>query len=90
MYAPTMPPEPHAAQDDYVISLETFEGPLDLLLFLIRRAEVDVQDIPIAAITDQYLLILRQVDEVDIEQAGVFLVMAATLIELKSRSLAPI
>ena len=93
MYAPTMPPEPlepHAAQDDYVISLETFEGPLDLLLFLIRRAEVDVQDIPIAAITDQYLLILRQVDEVDIEQAGEFLVMAATLIELKSRTLAPI
>ena len=84
-----MPPEPHAAQDDYVISLEAFEGPLDLLLFLIRRAEVDIQDIPIAKITDQYLLILRQVDEVDIEQAGEFLVMAATLIELKSRTLAP-
>ena len=85
-----MPPEPHAAQDDYVISLEAFEGPLDLLLFLIRRAEVDIQDIPIAKITDQYLLILRQVDEVDIEQAGEFLVMAASLIELKSRTLAPV
>ena len=77
------------AQDDYVISLEAFEGPLDLLLFLIRRAEVDIQDIPIAAITDQYLLVLQQVDDVDIDQAGEFLVMAASLIELKSRTLAP-
>ena len=85
-----MPPEQRALQDDYVFSLEAFEGPLDLLLFLIRRAEVDIQDIQIAAITDQYLLVLQQVDDVDIEQAGDFLVMAATLIELKSRTLAPV
>jgi len=89
MQATDMNPSRHAAQDDYVISLEAFEGPLDLLLFLIRRAEVDIQDIPIAAITDQYLLVLQQVDDVDIEQAGEFLVMAASLIELKSRTLAP-
>ncbi len=89
MQAPDMTTSHHAAQDDYVISLEAFEGPLDLLLFLIRRAEVDIQDIPIAAITDQYLLVLQQVDDVDIEQAGEFLVMAASLIELKSRTLAP-
>ena len=85
-----MAPEQRALQDDYVFSLEAFEGPLDLLLFLIRRAEVDIQDIPIAEITDQYLLVLQQVDDVDIEQAGDFLVMAATLIELKSRTLAPV
>ncbi len=89
MQATDMSTSRKAAQDDYVISLEAFEGPLDLLLFLIRRAEVDIQDIPIAAITDQYLLVLQQVDEVDIEQAGEFLVMAATLIELKSRTLSP-
>lgn len=89
MQAPDMTTSRRAAQDDYVISLEAFEGPLDLLLFLIRRAEVDIQDIPISAITDQYLLVLQQVDDVDIEQAGEFLVMAASLIELKSRTLAP-
>ena len=77
-------------QEDYTVQLESFEGPLDLLLFLIRRAEVDIQDIPIAAITDQYLLVLRQVDSVDVELAGDFLVMAATLMELKSRTLAPV
>ncbi len=77
-------------QEDYTVQLESFEGPLDLLLYLIRRAEVDIQNIPIAAITDQYLLVLRQVDSVDVELAGDFLVMAATLMELKSRTLAPV
>lgn len=75
--------------EGYRVSLEVFEGPLDLLLFLVRRAEVDLQDIPIAAITDQYLAVLHQAREVDIEQAGEFLVMAATLVEIKSRLLAP-
>ncbi len=82
---------PVQSQKDYRVSLEAFEGPLDLLLFLVRRAEVDLQDIPIAEITDQYLDVLgkTQRDDVDIEQAGEFLVMAATLIEIKSRCLTP-
>ncbi|MHC5115014.1 MAG: segregation and condensation protein A [Planctomycetota bacterium] len=76
-------------QDDYRVRLDAFQGPLDLLLYLIRRAEVDINDIPVATITDQYLGLLRQVDEIDVELAGEFLVMAATLIELKSRTLMP-
>jgi segregation and condensation protein A len=76
-------------QEDYRVSLDAFEGPLDLLLYLIRRVEVDVQDIPIARIADQYLAFLRQVDDIDVELAGDFLVMAATLIEIKSRTLMP-
>ena len=76
-------------QDDYQVRLDRFQGPLDLLLFLIRRAEVDVVDIPIAAITDQYFAFLKQLDTIDIDVAGEFLVMAATLVEIKSRTLAP-
>ncbi|MHC4709519.1 MAG: segregation and condensation protein A [Planctomycetota bacterium] len=76
-------------QDEYQVKLDTFCGPLDLLLYLIRRAEVDIHDIPIAKITDQYLQVLRQVEHVDIEAAGEFLVMAATLMEAKSRTLMP-
>lgn len=76
-------------QDDYQVRLSNFEGPLDLLLYLIKRAEVDIQDIPIVAITEQYFEFLRQIDEIDIELAGEFLVMAATLIEIKSRSIRP-
>ncbi len=82
---------------DYTVKLEAFEGPLDLLLFLIRRAEVEIHDIPIAAITEQYIAFLEQLSttdgrpgrRIDIEQAGEFLVMAATLMEIKSRMLAP-
>lgn len=76
-------------QEDYRITLDSFQGPLDLLLYLVRRAEVDMHDIPIATITDQYLEVLRSVDSVDVEQAGEFLVMAATLVEIKSRMLMP-
>ena len=76
-------------QQEYTVRLESFEGPLDLLLFLVRRSEVDLQDIPIAEITDQYLGLLAQVQSVDVELAGEFLVMAATLVEIKSRSIAP-
>ncbi len=79
-----------ALQDDYQVKLSNFEGPLDLLLFLIRRAEVDINDIPIVSITEQYFELLREIDEIDIEIAGEFLVMAATLIEIKSRSLKPV
>jgi len=76
-------------QEDYRVTLDAFQGPLDLLLFLIRRAEVDIQDIPIAQITDQYLAFLGQVRDIDVDLAGEFLVMAATLIEIKSRTLMP-
>jgi len=74
---------------DYTVSLEAFQGPLDLLLYLIRRAEVDLHAIPIAEITRQYMGYLGQIHAIDIEQAGEFLVMAATLMEIKSRMLAP-
>ncbi len=76
-------------QEQFRISIDAFDGPLDLLLYLVRRAEVDIHDIPIAAIADEYLEILRQGVSVDVEMAGEFLVMAATLIEIKSRSLVP-
>ena len=74
---------------EYRVHLEAFEGPLDLLLFLIRRAEVDVTDIPVAAIAGQYMQYLAGIERIDIDLAGEFLVMAATLMEIKSRMLAP-
>tara|TARA_B100002051_G_C16705837_1_gene623747 strand:- start:379 stop:1269 length:891 start_codon:yes stop_codon:yes gene_type:complete len=80
---------PGQVQQDYTVRLESFEGPLDLLLFLVRRSEVDLHDIPIGEITDQYLGMLGQVESVDVELAGEFLVMAATLVEIKSRTIAP-
>ena len=76
-------------QEDYRVTLDAFEGPLDLLLHLIRRAELDIHDISVARITDQYLAFLRDMRTIDVEIAGDFLVMAATLIELKSRTLMP-
>ncbi|HYE62701.1 MAG TPA: segregation/condensation protein A [Phycisphaerales bacterium] len=79
--------------DDYRVRLDAFEGPLDLLLFLIRKNEVDIHDIPVAAITEQYLAFLKDLgtsgSRIDIDIAGEFLVMAATLMELKSRMLMP-
>ena len=75
--------------DDYIVRLDTFEGPLDLLLHLIRRAEVEITDIPISVVADQYLAHLRGIERIDIELAGEFLVMAATLMEIKSRMLMP-
>jgi len=76
-------------QEQFRVTIDAFDGPLDLLLYLVQRAEVDVQDIPIATITDEYLEVLRLGIAVDVELAGEFLVMAATLIEIKSRSLVP-
>lgn len=72
----------------YRVRLEAFEGPMDLLLYLIRSHEVDIHDIPISAITDQYIGFLDDVDRIDIDVAGEFLVMASTLMEIKSRILA--
>ena len=76
-------------QEQFRVSLEAFDGPLDLLLFLVRRTEVDIQDIEIAKVADEYLAVLHHATTVDIDMAGEFLVMAATLIEIKSRSLVP-
>jgi segregation and condensation protein A len=75
--------------DQYKVKLDAFEGPLDLLLFLIRKEEVSIYDIPIARITEQYLDYLRVMQELDIGVAGEFLVMAATLIQIKSQMLLP-
>ncbi len=75
--------------DDLNILLGEFEGPLDLLLHLIRQEQVSIYDIPIARITDEYLRYLRVMQEMDIAVAGDFLVMAATLIELKTKMLLP-
>lgn len=75
--------------DDLKILLGEFEGPLDLLLHLIRQEHVSIYDIPVARITDEYLRYLRLMQELDIAVAGDFLVMAATLIELKTKMLLP-
>src|SRR5437763_16494004 len=75
--------------DDLKILLGEFEGPLDLLLHLIRQEHVSIYDIPVARITDEYLRYLRVMQELDISVAGDFLVMAATLIELKTKMLLP-
>ena len=74
---------------DYRVDLEVYNGPLDLLLYLIRRAEVDIYDIPIARITAQYLEYVELLRTVDPDVMGEFLVMAATLMEIKSRTLLP-
>jgi segregation and condensation protein A len=71
------------------VKLEIFEGPLDLLLHLIRKNEVDIQDIPVALITRQYLDYLDLLHEMNIGVAGEFLVMAATLTQIKSKMLLP-
>jgi len=77
------------AEADYRIRLPAFEGPLDLLLFLIRKNELDIYDIPIEAVTRQYIDVLRSMQQFDLEIAGEFFVMAATLMEIKSRMLLP-
>jgi segregation and condensation protein A len=74
---------------DYRIKLRVFEGPLDLLLFLIRKNELDIYDIPIESVTRQYIDALRAMQELDLDLAGEFFVMAATLMEIKSRMLLP-
>lgn len=75
--------------DELQLELGEFAGPLDLLLYLIRREEANIFDIPIARITDKYLEYIRLMERLDIAVAGEFLVMAATLIEIKSKMLLP-
>ncbi|MBN2447858.1 MAG: segregation/condensation protein A [Phycisphaerae bacterium] len=74
---------------DYRVQLDVFSGPLDLLLYLIRRDELDIQDIAIARVTDQYVEYVKLLEALDPNTAGDFLVLAATLIEMKSRALLP-
>ncbi len=73
----------------YKLKLDTFEGPLDLLLFLIKKNDIDICDIPIVKVTDQYLEYIDMMKMLDLEIVGEFLVMAATLLQIKSRMLLP-
>ena len=77
-------------ETDYKVKLEIFEGPLDLLLYLIKRDELDIYDISLERITKQYLEYLQAFKELNIDVAGEFVVMAANLIYIKSRSLLPV
>src|SRR4029453_17263892 len=90
------PMEPHQPElqfesvlEDYPVRLRNFEGPLDLLLHLIKKHELDIYDIPIALVTQQYLEYLDLMQDMNLDIAGEFLVMAATLIHIKSRMLLP-
>ena len=74
----------------YNVKLEIFEGPLDLLLHLIKKSEVDIYSIPIAVITEQYIEYIDMMKEMNLDFAGEFLVMAATLVHIKSRMLLPV
>jgi segregation and condensation protein A len=78
-----------ADNTEYKVRLDTFEGPLDLLLHLIRKNEIDIFDIPISLITDQYLEYLDMMKALNINIAGDFLIMASTLVHIKSRLLLP-
>jgi segregation and condensation protein A len=76
-------------QAQYKVELDAFTGPLDLLLYLVRHEEVDIARIPISRIADEYLRYVSLMQKLNIELAGDFLVMAATLMEIKSRTLLP-
>jgi segregation and condensation protein A len=84
-----IPPDFESSLEAYPIKLSNFEGPLDLLIYLIRQNEVNIYDIPIAMITEQYLEYIEVMQELNLDIAGEFLVMAATLIHIKSRLLLP-
>jgi len=75
---------------DYAIKLDIFEGPLDLLLYLIKKNEIDIYNIPIALVTEQYLQYLKMIKALNLDLAGEYLVMASTLIHIKSKMLLPV
>ncbi|NQT84800.1 segregation/condensation protein A [bacterium] len=81
--------EDGASVESCNVELDTFEGPLDLLLYLVRKDEIDIYDIPVARITDQYLRYLEMMRMLNLNFAGEFLAMAATLLYIKSRTLLP-
>jgi segregation and condensation protein A len=74
----------------YAIKLDIFEGPLDLLLYLIKKNEIDIYNIPVALITEQYLQYLKIIKSLNLDLAGEYLVMASTLIHIKSKMLLPV
>ncbi|MEW5927761.1 MAG: ScpA family protein [Gemmatimonadota bacterium] len=84
---PQSPPEPQL--DLFQVELERFQGPLDLLLHLIRNQDIDIFDIPISRITEQFLAAIRQVDRLELERAGEFLEMASILVRIKAQMLFP-
>lgn len=75
--------------DTYQVKIEHFEGPFDLLLFFIERDELDISDIPIAKITDDFLAYIKQLEELNIDVASEFILVAATLMRIKARMLLP-
>lgn len=85
----TIENEKMISNDDYLVDLEIFHGPLDLLLYLINKEEVDIYDIPIARITRQYLKYIEMMTTLNLELAGEFILMAATLIRIKTKLLLP-
>ncbi|MEM8781873.1 MAG: segregation/condensation protein A [Planctomycetota bacterium] len=92
--APTATPPEAGTNDPAVagghrVQLDAYAGPMDLLLYLVKRHEIDLHDIPMAELVEQYLAHLRVIETIDVEQAGEFLVMAATLVEIKSRMIMP-
>src|SRR5256884_6047300 len=84
-----LPPDFEPSLDAVPVKLANFEGPLDLLLHLIKKHEVNIYDIPIALVTSQYLATIGLMQELNLDVAGEFLVMAATLIHIKSKMLLP-
>ncbi len=76
--------------DALEVFLSTFEGPLDFLLFLIRQQKFDIMDIPVAELTEQYLFYVEQIRDSDLEQVGEYLLMAAYLIEIKTKTMLPV
>jgi len=87
--SPAVPVEAAPPDLGYHVRLDAFSGPMDLLLYLVRRSQVDIADIPIALIADQFIVTVRSWTEIDLDVAGDFLLMAATLLEIKSRLVAP-
>jgi segregation and condensation protein A len=77
------------AKENYSVNLEVFQGPLDLLLYLIRKDEIDIYDIPIARVTEQYMQYIELMKILNLELAGEYILMAATLIRIKARLLLP-
>ena len=75
--------------DPYLVGIERFQGPLDLLLHLIRKQDIDIFDIPIARITEQFLRAIRGAEHLELERAGDFIEMAATLVRIKAQMLFP-
>ena len=74
---------------DYNTKLENFDGPLDLLLYLVKQSEIQIKDIFVSQVTEQYLAYLDSIEELDVEKAAEYLSMAATLLEIKARSVLP-